>query len=40
MKNMPSDYPNGSYSVQSGIKISAEAKFEMLRSEIYPRDHK
>jgi hypothetical protein len=33
---MPADFKNGSYSVDQGIKLSSQGKFEMLQSSIYP----
>ena len=39
MENMPPDYPNGSISVQNGVKVSVYGKLEMLKSDIYPDGH-
>lgn len=36
MRNMPPEFKNGSYSVDQGIKLSSQGKFEMLQSSIYP----
>ena len=30
------DFKNGSYTEQDGITVSAQGKFEMLQSSIYP----
>ena len=36
MQNEPDGFPNGSFTERDGMEMSAQGKFEMLQSSIYP----
>lgn len=39
MERTHHDFKNGSYNIDKGVAISAQGKFEMLQSSIYPEQY-